>query len=255
MRVTLPQLDKQAAAAAGLEIVGFPQFLYTRAFGDPDLLFVPLLELAREAVSFGERSIALGESREQAIMMSGIRLATSLLADSSFSLSARVLTEDNQYIVDVQNETFSLNTRLYATRSRRTSMFGVEVAGKIRQGPYIVRGTGNDSVMVQIQIGDQQLRQPKFFSTLLAEEFLRVKMEQEQAGAYRNIDRAQENADICLTVRVGNRNMPIILRKKEATGNWDVLDRQMCKSIGILSPQTTVHLRELLLALSELIEK
>jgi hypothetical protein len=35
--------------SAGIEIVGFPQKLYTRTFGDPDTLFVPLLEAAREA--------------------------------------------------------------------------------------------------------------------------------------------------------------------------------------------------------------
>jgi hypothetical protein len=33
-----------AGGAAGIEIVDFPQILYTRTFGNPDTLFVPLLE-------------------------------------------------------------------------------------------------------------------------------------------------------------------------------------------------------------------
>jgi hypothetical protein len=41
--------DNAAGGSAGIEIVGFPQMLYTRTFGDPDTLFVPLLEAARDA--------------------------------------------------------------------------------------------------------------------------------------------------------------------------------------------------------------
>jgi hypothetical protein len=59
--------------------VGFPQKLYTRTFGDPDKLFVPLLEAARDANKMLERLIGLGEERGNAVTLSGMQLASSLL--------------------------------------------------------------------------------------------------------------------------------------------------------------------------------
>src|ERR1700730_14348298 len=52
--------QKGTGASAGIEIVGFPQKLYTRTFGDPDTLFVPLLEAARDANKMMERLTGLG---------------------------------------------------------------------------------------------------------------------------------------------------------------------------------------------------
>jgi hypothetical protein len=255
VQIILPQIDKQIPAApGGVDIVGFPQLLHTRSFGNPDLLFLPLLELARDAVVFGEKLAAHGENREHAIMMSGIRMATTLMGESSFSLSTRGLAEENHYTVDLDGETFSLSTRLYAMVSRRTSMFHVEIAGKIREGPYVVRGVGDDSAIVQVD--EQQLRQARLFSTSLAEEFLQVKMDMERRSSLsRNMDRGQESAEISLTMPLGTRKYAVVLRKKDAAGEWDVLEAQTRKSVGMLSAETEGHLRLLLLAISGMAQK
>lgn len=72
--------DQNAAGgSAGIEIVGFPQKLYTRTFGDPDTLFVPLLEAARDANTMLTRLIGLGEERGNAVTLSGMQVASSLL--------------------------------------------------------------------------------------------------------------------------------------------------------------------------------
>jgi hypothetical protein len=71
--------QKATGGSAGIEIVGFPQKLYTRTFGDPDTLFVPLLEAARDANKMLERLIGLGEERGNAVTLSGMQLASSLL--------------------------------------------------------------------------------------------------------------------------------------------------------------------------------
>jgi hypothetical protein len=74
-------VDKNSAGgAAGIEIVGFPQSLYTRTFGDPDVLFVPLLEAAREAYRMLDRLSTHGEERANAVTLSGMHLASSLLS-------------------------------------------------------------------------------------------------------------------------------------------------------------------------------
>jgi hypothetical protein len=69
-----------AGGAAGIEIVGFPQTLYTRTFGDPDMLFLPLLAAAREAFGVCERLASHGESHATAVKLSGMQLASSLLS-------------------------------------------------------------------------------------------------------------------------------------------------------------------------------
>jgi len=65
--------------SAGIEIIGFPQKKYTRTFGDPDTLFVPLLEATRDANTMLARLIGLGEERANAVTLSGMQLASSLL--------------------------------------------------------------------------------------------------------------------------------------------------------------------------------
>jgi hypothetical protein len=72
--------DQNAAGgSAGIEIVGSPQMLYTRTFGDPDTLFVPLLDAARDANKMLVRLIGLGEERGNAVTLSGMQLTSSLL--------------------------------------------------------------------------------------------------------------------------------------------------------------------------------
>ena len=79
--------DQNASGgSAGIEIVGFPQKLYTRTFGDPDTLFVPLLEAARDANKMLVRLVGPGEERGNAVTLSGTQLASSLLRDNSLSL-------------------------------------------------------------------------------------------------------------------------------------------------------------------------
>jgi hypothetical protein len=54
--------------------------LYTRTFGDPEMLFVPLLEAAREAFAVLERLASHGEERATAVKLAGMQLASSLLS-------------------------------------------------------------------------------------------------------------------------------------------------------------------------------
>ena len=68
--------DNAAGGSAGIEIVGFPQMLYTRTFGDPDTLFVPLLEAARDANKMLAGLTGLGEERANAVTLSGMQLAS-----------------------------------------------------------------------------------------------------------------------------------------------------------------------------------
>jgi hypothetical protein len=253
--IALSQLAKEAPSAPGrVDIVGFPQVLLTRAYGDPDLLFVRLLEMAREAVTFRDRLTTHGEDRAHAITMSGIRMATTLMGDSSFSLAARSLNEANHYIVHLECDAFSLSTRLYAEASRRTSMFQVQIVGKMQAAPYVVRGGSDQSIVLQLD--EQQLRQSKLFATSLGVEFLQLKMGTERrSNLDRGMDRRRENAEITLTTPLGERRFGVDLRRKSAGNEWEVLDAQSNRPLGALTPEIEGNLQQLLAALTEMLQK
>jgi hypothetical protein len=252
LAVTLSKLDQEGlSGSGGVEIAGFPQMLHTSSFGHPDMLFVPLLEGAREAVILCERVTAGGETPEHAAAMSGIQLVSSLMRESGFSLSARGIQEEHHYFLDLSAGTISLQTRLYAEVSRRTSLFKVEIAGSIQGGVYAVRIAGDPSV--NIQFNDEQVRQPMFFSTTLAEQCLRLQVQRDHSKRMIETSGEEHAPEVHLTVRRGNQNTPLILKKKDAGGEWEVLDGNLRARLAMLSPDAGDHLRLLLAALTSML--
>jgi hypothetical protein len=233
---TAARLEKSAAGGiAGVEIVGFPQTLFTRTFGDPDMLFVPLLDAAREAYGMIERLSGHGESRANAVMLTGMHLVSCLLRDPSFSLVARGLAHETTYTVDLNADTLTVNTRLYAVASRRTSFFKVEIGGKISGGPFVVRNPVNGSVMTQID--EQRLRQPNSFSGPLAQECLQAQMQQEKFGRIEEVPGAEAHREVRLLVTVKGVKVPVALRQKNASDAWDIIDGRRQEWVGTLSPE------------------
>jgi hypothetical protein len=238
-----------AGGAAGIEIVGFPQTLYTRTFGDPDVLFVPLLEAAREAHKVLDRLAGHGEERANAVTLSGMQLASSLLRDNSFSLVAVGLSHENTYTVDLDAGTLHMLTRLYAVVTRRTSFFKVEIAGKIAGGPFVVRNPVQGTVIMQVE--EERFRQPNFFSSTLAQECLRAQMEQERFG---RIDEklGPENGEMRMVVTVAGTKVPVALRQKEEGGGWDIIDGRRQEWVGKLSPEIETQLQNVTSFIQEL---
>ena len=243
--------DKNAAGGAGgIEIAGFPQILFTRTFGDPDMLFVPLLDATREAHKMLERLSEHGENRANAVTLSGMQLASSLLKDNSFSLVAMGLAHENTYTVDLDAGTLHMITRLYAVVSRRTSFFKVEIAGRISGGPFVVRNPVQDSVIMQVE--EERLRQPNFFSTTLAQECLRAQMEQERFGRMDETQGSEANGEVRLVVTVAGNKVPVALRQKEDGGGWDIIEGRKQEWVGKLSPEIEENLKSVTSYIREL---
>ena len=99
-----------------------------------------------------------------------MQLASSLLRDSSFSLVARGLARDNSYAVELEQGTLLAQTRLFAAVSRRTSFFRVEITGKLNENLFSVRNPVQNMVIMEVE--EERLRQPNFFSATLAQECL-----------------------------------------------------------------------------------
>ena len=229
-----------AGDTAGIDIVGFPQLLYVRTFGDPDTLFVRLLEAAREAYGIVERLSGLGEDRAKAAKLSGMQLASSLLQSSIFSLAARGLAQEHVYTVDLNEGTLCVSTRLYSVVSRRTSFFRVEIAGKISEGQFVVRNPSLDLVIMQFEV--ERLKQPAFFSSWLAQECLRAQVDQERFKRMDETIGADAAGEVRLVVTIAGSKIPIALRQKEADGGWDIIDGRLQEWIGVLSPEMEKHL-------------
>jgi len=249
MAITLTKLDQQVhSGPGGVEIAGFPQILHTRAFGHPDVLFVPLLEGAKEAATLCERLIAGGEAKDRAATMSGIQLVSGLLQESTFALSARGMLEEHHYFVDLAAGTLSVETRLYAEVSRRTSMIRVEIAGQFLEGIYVVRIVGDSSVTLQFD--EEQLRQPAFFSTVLAERCLHLQAQRAQTRRAGASGDEEDISEVALTISLAKRKIPLVLKQKIANGEWEILEAQMRRRLGSLSPDAENNLRLLFAALS-----
>jgi hypothetical protein len=237
---------------AGVEIVGFPQILHTRTSGDPDSLFVPLLDAAREGCAMIERLTSQGENRANAVMLTGMHLATSLLKDQNFSLVARGTTHETSYRVDFAAGILHANTRLYAVVSRRTSFFKVEIAGNISGGPFVVRNPVQGIVIMQVE--EEKLRQPNFFSSWLAQECLRAQMEQERFGRIDETLSSETNGELRLVLTVAGAKVPITLRQKDEGGAWDIIDGKRREWVGTLSADVQEHLKCVTTSIQRLFE-
>ena len=244
------QEKSSVGGAAGVEIAGFPQILYTRTSGDPDTLFVPLLDAARDVTAMVERLSGHGENRPNAVMLSGMHLASSLLRDSSFSLVARGLAHENVYTVDLDAGTLHVNTRLYAVVSRRTAFFKVEIAGKISGGTFVVRNPVQGTVIMQVE--EERLRQPNFFSSSLAQECLRAQMDQERFGRIDDSLGPDTDGEMRLVLTVAGNKVPVTLRRKQVEGTWDIVDGLRQEWVGALSPEMEGNLKSVTNYIQEL---
>jgi hypothetical protein len=248
-----PDRNGAANGVACIEIVGFPQLLYVRSFGDPDTMFVPLLDSTREAFGLGKRLLAQGEDQANAISLCGMHLASSLLRDPSFSLGVRSLSPETSYTVSLETGTLHLLTHLYAVVNRRTSFFKVEVAGNVAEGPFVARDPVRGAVIMQIE--EKRLRQSAFFSKVLADECVRAQINQERFGHLSGSADPEANIEVRMTVHAAGGSVPITVRRKESGAGWDVIDGRHGEQVGRASAEIEEYLNAVTGFIEELVNK
>ena len=241
------------AVTGGVDIVGFPQLLLTREFGDPDTLLVPLLKSAREALEASKSLVATGQGATQANMMAAIHLATALLKDSNFTLGSKGSQTQNDYLVDLDAKTIHLRTWLFATINKRTSTFRVNISGNLETGMFTVRGGSDDGVLAEFD--EARLTQTEFFSNGLSEECLRLQMSKDHFKRFGDMPTAQTQVGVRVNLAAGNGTRPLFLKKKEQSENWEVIDEQTSENLGMLNADAAGHLELLLKALAKSVQK
>jgi hypothetical protein len=245
--------ERTAGAPASVEIASFPQMLHTRSSGDPDTLFLPLLESSREACRMVERLTGHGEERATAIRLSAMHLASTLLRDSGFSLLAKGMAQETGYAVDLDAGTFLARTRLYAIVSRRASFFKVEIAGKIADDTFVVRNPLNGTVIAQV--AETNMKSPAFFSSSLAQDCLRAQMEQERFGRTEGPATSEAHQELRLVIPIKGTKIPVSLRQKGEGGRWDIIDGRRQELVGTLSTEVERPLSEVLQFVQDLFSK
>jgi hypothetical protein len=245
-----PVASGTASGPGGIKIKGFPQVLYTRVFGPPDMLFVPLLDAARDAYKSVERLTAQGQDRANSVMMGSAQLASVLLRDVSFTLVATLQSVESLYTLDLDAGTLHVQTQLFAVVSRRTSLFHVEIVGKISEGPYTVLNPASGTVIMVAE--ESRLRQPNSFSTWLSTECLRSQIDQERLGTLNKTQEAPTFGEVKLVVAAAGDHIPVTLQQKKEGSGWDIIDGRRKEGVGTLSPEVEGHLNAVISVLQGL---
>ena len=160
--------------SGAVEITALPHILQTKTFAHPDVLFVPLVECAREALAAGVLISGDAGDKMQAPILAAMHISGFLFRDSNFTPAAKGFAHPNYYIIDLEEETIDLHTRLFASVNNRCSMFRVKITGNLRLGTYVVRNLADGSTVSEIS--DEQVLAPNFFADTLAEECLRMQL-------------------------------------------------------------------------------
>jgi hypothetical protein len=254
MPLNLPESSgRSLAAAGGVEISGFPQLLLTRECGNPDTLFCPLLGSAREALKTCQATVAKPQDKSQVAQMAAIYLATALLKDVHFTLASKGSQSQNHYVIDFEAETMYLRTWLYATVGTRTSSFLVIIAGNIQTGLFAVRNSSEDGTMVEFD--EKRMQQPQFFSSVLSQEYLSAQVSKDHFKRFGNLPMAQAGTGVRMSLALARGTLPILLRKKEASEEWEVIDERTSEHLAVLPRHVSVHLEQLLEALPKVLAK
>jgi hypothetical protein len=240
------------AVTGGVDITGFPQLLLTREFGDPDTLLVPLLKSAREALDACKNLIASGQNESQANMMGAIHLATALMKDSNFTLGSKHSQTQNDYLIDLDAKTIQLRTWLFATINKRTSAFRVRISGNLETGVFTVRGT-DDAVMAEFD--EARMTQSGFFANGLSEECLRLQMSKDYFKRFGDMPTSRAEVGVRVNLPNGTGWMPVLLKKKEQTETWEMIDEQTSENRGELAKEASAHLDQLLKLLTKTLQK
>jgi hypothetical protein len=237
--------------SGAVEILGLPHILQTKSFAHPDVLFVPLMECACQALDDGLRVSGDAGDKKQAATLAGMQLSGFLFRDSNFTLAAKGFAHNNYYIVDLEEETIDLHTRLFASVNNRSSMFRTKITGSLRQGPYVVRNLADGSTVAEISM--EQIRQPNFFVDSLPEECLRMQLSREHTKQISKMHKGIDAAEVRLTLPMSDGPTPIVLRKSHTGMGWLLFDGSTNLELGKVGPETVTSLSNVLQSLANIV--
>ena len=230
--------------SGAVEITGLPHILQTKAFAHPDVLFVPLLECARQALADGHRISEDKTDNKQVLKLAGMHIAGFLFSDSNFTPAAKGFAHPNYYIIDLEQETIDVHSRLFAAVNNRCSMFRVKISGSLHRGPYAVLNLADGSTVAEIS--EEQIRTPDFFVDRLPEECMRMQFSREHAKQIIKTQKGIDDLEVRLTLPMPEGSTPVILRKNQTGFGWLLFDASTGMEFGKVAQDTMTSLGKVL---------
>lgn len=97
-----------------------------------------------------------------------------------------------------------------------------------------------------MQVEEERFRQASFFSTTLAQEWLRAQVEQERFGIMEELAGADIYNEMRLMLMMEGSKVPIALRQKDEGGGWDIIDGKRNEAVGKLAPEIEENLKKVI---------
>lgn len=207
--------DGKLSGPGTIEIAGFNRVFRTRNMGWPDMLFVSLADQVRATLAVADALAQADPSKlEDSLLIAERYLSGFLLQDSNFLVCVGGQTEDNFYNVDVKSGILQYRTMMYAGQGKRTSCFNIQVSGIVRDGKYSVKSPADGPVIVTFREG--ALKQPDFFSKILAPLCLVNLIQREQSAHPENSGALLERIQLTLTAKLRGAAVCLLVRKDGA---------------------------------------
>jgi hypothetical protein len=240
-----PTHEERISGPATIEIAGFHRVFRTRNVAWPDMLFVPLVEQVRAALAVADALAQADPAKlEDSVLIAERYLSGCLLQDSNLLICVGGQSEGNFYKVDVKAGILQFRTMMYAGQGKRTSCFKIQANGNVRDGKFSVESPADGPVIVTF--GEESMKQPDFFSKILAPLCLVSLIQREQAAHPENSGALLERIQITLSVKLCESAVSLLIRKDGTSAPWQVFELVKGEEIGVI-PDDAIQDIDLLL--------
>ena len=209
---------KSRASGALIQVASIPRQFYIDSSGSLSELFLPLLDLAREAVA-SQMSV---ESKDKtAAYNAASHFAGELLREGNCLIGREFLHVANSYQIDFQSDQFIVTAQVLAVGGGTAASFFVKISSTITGEVFRVVDPRTDREL--FQFSETEARKPDFFSREFP--FIAHKSRVNPTRYTTSINPSTGDAvDIQLAVSVLGENKALRIRKQNGDDRLDVFD-------------------------------
>lgn len=209
---------KSRESGALIQIESIPRQFYLDSPGSLSKFFLPLLDLAREALE-NQKSV---DSRDKtAAYNAASHLAGELLRERSCVIGRDFLHAANSYQVDFQEDQFLVTAQVFAVGAGMAASFFVKITGRITGEAFYVLDPRTGRELFHFSLAEA--RKPEFFSREFPFIAQQTRLHPEKSTAHISPS-AGDAVDLQLVISVLGDNKPIRIRKQIGEDRLDVFD-------------------------------
>src|SRR5437879_3809268 len=232
--------SQDTSGSATVEIQGVAKQFRTRTVAAADMLFLPLVTMAKRAMAIAEEvaraNSSLGKSPD---LLARTYLVGMMLEDPAFMISGNSGREDNHYVLDLESGSFYSRMWINAAYENRSLLMQAETVGRMKEGLYEVRDVRNKSTL--LQFSEQDAQQPHFFAEVLPQRCMVGIMERERSTGLANVEASVDRVKISVSLQIGGAVVVLALQRDEESSCWVVYDGRSNIKLGNLPEGDVDH--------------